>query len=143
MFTKMKRNLLALVIMPLIVIGFIPLAGGTQPDGPVRIETIIDFRDEPFRGTFFVEEGVEILGCLSGTFTDYSRGGVIKKVFKCAGGTGEFTFLFQPFASPHWAVWKATDAFDGLRGQGDYFFEYITDPTLGKETLTGVIHFHP
>ena len=142
MFTKMNRNLLALVIMPLIMIGFIPLAGATQPAGPVTIETIIDFSTVPFGGTFVVIQGDDILGCPSGTFTDHSRGGVIEKVFYCDGGTGEFTFLFQPFASPHWAAWKATGAFDGLRGQGVYFFEYIDD-IFGKETLTGVIHFNP
>ena len=113
MFTMLIRKLLLLLVIPLVMIGWAPGAGATQPDGPVTIVTEIDFSSFPFTGTFVVTEGHDILGCPSGTMVGFPRGsGVIRKTFTCSTGAGDFTILFAPFASPHWVVWKATGAFD-------------------------------
>lgn len=146
MYTKLKKPLSILVVIPLSMIGLMQTATGTPPDGPVTIVTAIDFSSFPFSGTFEVTDGDDILGCPSGTFTDFPRGfGVIQKVFSCTGGTGTFTFLFVPGpgnANGHWEAWKATGAFVGLHGRGD-FSVVFTGPQSGVETLTGLIHFDP
>jgi hypothetical protein len=150
MFRRMKRIFSVLVVIPLLLVTLAPITSATPPEGPVTIVTAIDFSSFPFGGTFEVTEGDGILGCPSGMFTDLPRGfGVIQKIFSCTGGTGTFTFLFVPGPSPgpgdangHWEAWKATGAFVGLRGEGDFSL-VITGRTSGVETLTGVIHFEP
>ena len=144
MFTMLIRKLLLLLVIPMLMIGWVPVAGATQPDGPVTIVTKIDFSIFPFTATFEVTEGDTILPCMSGVTKGFPRGsGVIRKVFTCIeGGEGTFTFLFAPFASPHWVVWKATGAFDGMRGEGVFSLVMI-DEITGQETFTGMIHFKP
>jgi hypothetical protein len=81
--------------------------GPTTQQGPVTIDTQIDFTEEPFHGTFEVTEGADALGCSSGTFVDAppdaptERG--IHKEFTCESGpsTGTFTAEFFPLAGHH------------------------------------------
>lgn len=145
---KLKRSALMIAVISMTL--FVPTIQAAPPSGPVTIETLIDFSRFPFSGTFQVTEGDDILGCLSGTFIDFPRAaGIIEKVFTCSSGGGSFIFLFRPGPSPgpgaangHWAAWKATGAFAGLRGQGDFSLVFV-GPTSGTETLTGAIHFDP
>ena len=147
----MKRKSMLLVVVLLLLLAFASVATATQPTGPVTIETVIDFSNIPFRGTFEVTEGAALLGCWEGTFVDmpHSFGpGAIQKIFTCeSGGEGTFTFTFVVTRSPgpgdgngHWTAWKATGDFVGLRGEGD-FSVVLPGPPLGEETLSGTIHF--
>ena len=151
MIKSLKRIGMASVVFPLLMIGLAPVVVATQPEGPVTIETAVNFSSFPFTGTFEVVEGHDILGCPSGTFVDLRRGsGVIQKIFTCSTGAGSFTYLLRFNASPggpgdfdgHWVAWMGTGAFDGLHGEGELQLVF-TGPLSGVETLTGMIHFEP
>ena len=101
--------------------------------------------------------GEALLGCTSGTFVDLPGGivpgarGDITKNFTCLdGGAGTFVANFTPNPKPgpgdlngNWNITDATDAFAGLRGQGDFSVVFDCCAPSGVETLTGNIHFHP
>jgi hypothetical protein len=152
----MKRRIglsMALVLASLLVAW---PAWASQPSGPVRITTQISFTEFPFRGTFEVPEGGDLLGCSGGEFVDHPSGfqppakGDIAKIFTCTdGGAGTFTANFQPTRKPgpgdangQWTITEATGAFAGLHGHGAFSVAY-TGPESGVETLTGLVHFEP
>lgn len=139
MLTKPQRRLLWLAVTPLLIIGILPITKATPPSGPVTIVTTLDFSTFPPPGTFEVTEGHDILGCPSGMTIDFPRGiGVVERVFTCSLGNGQFTILFLD-RSNHWQAWKGTDAFHGIRGQGKFSVDFITE----TDTITGLIHFDP
>jgi hypothetical protein len=139
MSTKLQRALLWLAVTPLLIVGILPITGATPPSGPVTIVTTLDFSTFPPPGTFEVTEGHEILGCSSGTTIDFPRGvGAVERVFTCDAGNGQFTFLFLD-RSNHWQAWKGTEAFYGIRGQGEFSIDFMND----TDTITGLIHFNP
>jgi hypothetical protein len=129
----------------------------TKPVGPVTINTVIDFSEFPFSGTFTVSEGSELLGCSAGTFEDVPAGGfsagAIRKTFTCTAGPSAgstFTVSFRPTPAPgpgqangHWQVVSGTGDFANLRGQGDFSVVFSETDPEGFETLTGSIHFEP
>jgi hypothetical protein len=129
----------------------------TKPVGPVTINTVIDFTEFPFSGTFTVSEGSELLGCSAGTFVDVPAGGfsrgAIRKTFTCTTGPNAgstFTVSFRPTPAPgpgqangHWQVIGGTGAYANLRGQGDFSVVFSETTPEGFETLTGSIHFEP
>jgi hypothetical protein len=120
----------------------------------VTIQTLIDFSEPPFNGTFEAIAGSELLGCEGGTFVDIPGfvGGKanIAKVFTCDGpGSGTFTANFGPTRAPgpgdlngHWNIVRSDGDFANLRGEGDFSVVFV-GPTSGIETLTGNIHFDP
>jgi hypothetical protein len=129
----------------------------SQPVGPVTINTVIDFSEFPFSGTFTVSEGSTLLGCSGGTFVDIPAGGfsrgAIRKTFTCTTGPNAgstFTVQFRPTPAPgpgqangHWQVLTGTGGFANLRGQGDFSVVFSETTPEGFETLTGSIHFDP
>lgn len=161
MFEVVKKARFAVILLGVVAVfaGVVSPAAATPPQGPVTIQTDIDFTTSPFSGDFEVTEGAEILGCSTGTFVDFPHSqaapSAIDKVFTCTdGGSGQFVATFRPTPQPgpghgngHWNVTSGTDDFASLRGQGD-FWVVFTDfdpetgrPTAGEETLTGEVHF--
>jgi hypothetical protein len=166
---KPGRRSLELALFVMLVtacnVGF--LGPGTGPDdqplfaskpvGPVTINTVIDFSEFPFSGTFTVSEGSALLGCSAGTFEDVPAGGfsagAIRKTFTCTTGANSgstFTVSFRPTPAPgpgqangNWQVINGTGAFANLRGQGDFSVVFSETAPEGFETLTGTIHFEP
>lgn len=129
----------------------------SRPVGPVTINTVIDFSEFPFEGTFTVTQGSQLLGCSAGTFVDIPAGGfsagAIRKTFTCTTGANagsSFTVQFRPAPVPgsgdangHWQVLSGTGGFENLRGSGDFSVTFSPTEPTGFETLTGAIHFHP
>lgn len=157
-----KRAKVATIFLGVVAvfIGVVSPTGATPPQGPVMIETNIDFTEFPFSGEFVVTVGAGLLGCSSGTFEDFPASNApapsaIDKVFTCTdGGSGQFVATFRPTLKPgpgdgngHWNVTSGTGDFARLRGQGDFSvmftdFDPVTGfPTAGMETLTGDVHF--
>jgi hypothetical protein len=148
----MRRTVLFLALVALVLAP--TSASATAPQGPVTIETEIDFSTDPFSGTFVVTEGEGLLGCSHGTFVDYGAGinppsgGGLAKYFTCAGpGSGGFVANFQTWTGKsgpgegngNWNVTSGTGDFAKLHGRGDFWV--VTAGDSGEETLTGSIHF--
>ena len=148
----MKQRLVISLAASFVLLALAAPAWAGQPSSPVTIETAISFAEFPFSGTFAVVEGADTLGCSGGTFVDHPFGfGAIRKAFECTQGAnqGTFTFVFRPGPGPgsgdgngHWAAYKGTQDFSGLRGQGDFSVTY-TGVDTGMEILTGVVHYEP
>ena len=129
----------------------------SKPVGPVTINTVIDFTEFPFAGTFTVTAGSVLLGCSAGTFVDLPAGGfsagAIRKHFTCEAGAqsgSSYTLSFRPTPAPgpgdangHWQVVDGTGGFANLRGQGNFSVVFSATEPEGFETLTGSIHFDP
>ncbi len=155
----MKQKLTISIVVILVLFVMVAPGFAGPPAGPVIIEGTLDTSSVPFIGTFEVLEGVNLLGCSSGTFVDLPAGlfpptrGRIAKVFTCEdGGTGTFTANFQPLPTVpgpgdrngHWNITDSTGDFVGLHGHGD--FSAVFDgfpPTSIDETLSGVVHYAP
>lgn len=158
----MKRILMVSAVVLLLLVGLAPTAGAIQPDGPVRIWTVLDFSTVPFTGTFAVTQGAEILGCASGSFVDHAAGqgrgymsSIVRKEFYCAPEPGEDgpDFVVKINANPsnpgpgdfngYWVFWKGTGDFAGLRGNGEIsvWFDFANERL--NEEITGVVHYDP
>lgn len=117
--------------------------------GEVTMEVVMgDLRGDLGSGDFTVTEGVGVLGCRSGTFTDVQatypdnepQGNepVITREFTCTTGgdnQGTFTLDFtfdesSPRQDPRftWSVVDATGDYEGLEGQGEA--RHDSDATL-------------
>jgi len=112
--------------------------------------TQISFTTEPYRGTFAVTKGAEVLGCERGSFVDTPAGTTIHKELTCESGerSGSFTAKFNPqdAAGPGdrngpWSIVEAADDFSGLDGGGDFWVVFDEDGKTGVETLRGDIQF--
>jgi hypothetical protein len=121
--------------------------------GPVTFETSlatgINYREQPFQGSFEVTEGADTLGCSAGTWEDARNDepGDLQSVSKlmiCSeGDTGTFTINYIPGAydtgpgdnNGPWHIEAATADFTGLQGEGDWW-------TVGEaEMLMGDIEY--
>ncbi len=121
----------------------------SPPKGRITLVTQISFTSEPYRGTFEVTKGVEVLGCERGSFVDIPAGTTVFKELTCESGarSGTFTAKFNPDApgpadrNGQWSIVEAADDFLGLDGGGE--FSAMVDEGLrtGVETLTGDIQF--
>jgi len=122
----------------------------TPTKGTVTITTHIDFRSRPYKGTFEMTQGADVLGCSQGSFVDTPTTTAIHKELTCeAGGrSGTFTAEFTPQDIPGpgdkngpWSIVGGTGDFSGLSGGGDFWVVYDEGEPSGVETLTGVIEF--
>jgi hypothetical protein len=120
--------------------------------GKVTIVTRIDFRSEPFRGTFEVTEGSEVFGCSRGSFVDTPTSTAIHKAMRCQSGnrSGSFTAKFDPQEIPgpgdlngSWSIAEGTEDFAGLTGGGDFWVVNDENGLSGVETLSGEVTFGP
>ena len=122
-----------------------PATGSTASS--VEITTEIDFREEPFSGTFEVTEGADDLGCAAGTFVDGARHEEIEKTFTCADGSREGTFAAlivlptEEGEQTPWRVVAATEDFTGLEGDGEFAVDQNDEDKTGVETLTGEVAY--
>jgi hypothetical protein len=112
--------------------------GPTQ--GSTTIITQIDFTTQPFKGTFKVTEGADVLGCSSGTFVDTPTDRGVHKKFSCESGTrmGTFTAEFFPPGGP-WKIVNGIDDFSGLSGWGAMALTQQVGATTGVETFIGEV----
>jgi hypothetical protein len=153
----MKRISLILVLVLALTMALAPAAGASQPQGPLRIRTLVDFATGT--GVFWVDEGAELLGCSGGTRQSSWRGrGCLDTEFTCTSGAGAgdtFVLLSRNCCPPpgqgppgpgvgngHWNAGTSTGHFAGMRGRGDFWF-YFADDGWGEEHYAGEIHFHP
>ena len=127
-----------------------PACTPTPTGGRITITSQIDFSSEPFRGTFEVTEGADILGCTRGSFIDTPGTTNIYKAMTCESGSrsGSFTGQFNPQDIPGpgddngpWSFIEATEDFSGLSGGGDFWVVYDEGGLSGVETLTGDVQF--
>jgi len=143
-----KRARVVLVVAATVFALGVAGCGGSDNEGSLTITTDIDFKSEPYEGTFEVSEGEDVLGCSSGAFVDHEVGDGVNKVSTCADGerSGTFTIFFEPrdallaHVSP-WRVVAATGDFSGLEGEGDFSLDVNEDDESGVETFTGDIEY--
>jgi len=122
----------------------------SPPKGRITLITQINFTAEPYRGTFEVTKGSEVLGCERGSFVDTPAGTTILKELTCESGarSGTFTAKFNPQDAPGpgdrngpWSIVEAADDFLGLDGGGEFSAMVDEGSRTGVETLTGDIQF--
>jgi hypothetical protein len=122
----------------------------SPPKGRITLITQINFTAEPYRGTFKVTKGAEVLGCERGSFVDTPAGTTIHKELTCESGerSGTFTAKFNPQDAPGpgdrngpWSIVEAADDFSGLYGEGEFWVVFDEEGKTGVETLTGNIQF--
>jgi len=121
----------------------------SPPKGRITLMTQISFTSEPYRGTFEVTKGAEVLGCERGSFVDTPAGTtVVFKELTCESGarSGTFTAKFNPQDAPgpadrngQWNIVEAADDFSGLDGEGEFSAMVDEGWRTGVETLTGDI----
>ena len=123
-----------------------------EMEGPVTIETQVDFEFRPVAGTFEVTEGADIIGCSTGSFVDAgSPTEGVRRVYTCESGSNEgsfsasLSFLAEANTvsdSGTWTIEEGSDAFVDLQGDGDFSIVYETDgPNIGEETWTGKVSY--
>jgi len=120
-------------------------------EGPVTIETELDFESEPVSGKFEVPDGAELLGCGSGSVLEDGGPSGITNAFTCEDGTrtGTFTIEWKIIEGTEgpgevngpWAVSDATGDFAGLTGEG--LWSGTVDGSTGRGSFPGVIEFGP
>jgi hypothetical protein len=121
----------------------------SPPKGRIRLVTQSSFTTEPYRGTFEVTKGAEVLGCERGSFVDTPAGITIFKELTCESGarSGTFTAIYNPDApgpgdrNGQWSIAEAADDFSGLDGGGEFSAVVDEGWRTGIETLTGNIQF--
>jgi len=122
-----------------------PLPAAAEP--AVTIRTSIDFATPPFRGTFSVTEGAELLGCDGGTLVDaparLGAGDMTATTLTCDAGpeAGALTATFRPTSrlgpgalSGRWSAVKRSGGFASLSGEGEFSLAF-TGPALGEGRL--------
>lgn len=119
-------------------------ATGPTQGSPVTIITQINFSTEPYKGTFQVTDGSDVLGCSRGTFVDTPTERGIHKKFTCdSGANGTFTAEFFPPGGP-WKIINAIDDFGGISGWGAFALTQSHPGSVeGVETLIGEIQWRP
>lgn len=141
------------------LLGLSLAAGSAQartPSEPIVIDSLVT--PSTFSGEFAVSNGASALGCSGGTFTDSlnSQGGVhgsLTRVLTCTSGeAGDIVVRFLPFTSAplpyggdgggHWTVLRATGAFAGLHGNGDYAWT-IVDENTSTDSMVGFFFYTP
>jgi D-alanyl-D-alanine carboxypeptidase len=125
--------------------------GAELGEGPITIETEIDWGTEPITGTFEVAGGTELLGCSSGSVVEDGGPDGITNEFTCEGGQREGTFTFQwkiiegadgpGDVNGPWRVLDATGDFAGLTGEG--LWSGTSDEVNGFGSFPGEIEFGP
>jgi hypothetical protein len=121
----------------------------SPPKGRITLMTQTSFTSEPYRGTFEVTKGTEVLGCERGSFVDTTAGTTVFKELTCESGarSGTFTAKFNPDApgpgdrNGQWSIVEAADDFSGLDGGGEFSAVVDEGWRTGVETLTGDIQF--
>jgi hypothetical protein len=128
------------LVFAIAISGLVTACSTGPAQGLTTIITQINFTTQPFKGTFKVAEGADVLGCSSGTFVDTPTSRGIHKKFTCESGarTGTFTAEFFPPGGP-WKIVNAIDGFSGLSGWGAVALTQPADGTTGAETFIGEI----
>ena len=150
---RCARTMLQL-LAGLALVGLLGGCGGDDEDpatgstaSSVEITTEIDFSEQPFSGTFEVNEGADALGCTTGTFVDGTGDEEIEKTFTCTDGPREGTFtalITLPGEEGEQTPWRIVDAtadFTGLEGDGEFSVDENDEDKTGVETLTGEVAY--
>jgi hypothetical protein len=128
------------LVFAVATIGLLAACATGPTQGSTTIITQIDFTAQPFKGTFKVTEGADVLGCSSGTFVDTPTDRGVHKKFTCESGTrmGTFTAEFFPPGGP-WKIVNGMGGFSGLSGWGAVALTSRAGETTGVETFIGEV----
>lgn len=156
----------AAAIVAVIAIGAAVLAQGNDDDvtaaggGEITIESrATEMRGDLASGGFTVSEGIDVLGCSSGTFVDdaatypdddpVGNRPTVTRVFTCETGPNQGTFTLDwsyaegPPTDPvfAWSVVDGTGDYRSLEGDGEMTIDFT--PGSEHENFTGTIELRP